>query len=198
MARTMKLAKICCLALCVLIVTTGCTMNMRDQPKKTALQTSEFFEDGRASRPLLENTIAQNNLRLDTHFYEGQVDGELVETFPFPIDAEVLARGQERYEIFCAPCHGLTGDGQGMIVQRGMTQPNSFHDEVVASQPVGHYFNAMTNGFATMYSYASRIPPEDRWAIVAYIRALQLSQDATLSDVPADKMEELENSETLQ
>jgi mono/diheme cytochrome c family protein len=196
----MKFVKIVSIAFCVLIVTTGCTMNMRDQPRRDPLQTSSFFEDGRSARPLEENTIPRGYLTVnDPHFYTGFTeDGKLAETFPIPIDRAVLERGHERYNIFCSPCHGLTGDGRGVVVQRGMTQPNSFHDKIVRSQPPGHFFNAMTVGFgAGMYSYASRIPPKDRWAIAAYIKVLQFSQDATVDDVPADKMQELE-AETSQ
>lgn len=173
----MKTIKLLLLMFVVLSVT-GCTMNLRDQPRKATFQTSEFFADGRSARPLVENTVARGHLDTDTHFYTGQLEtGEFADTFPMEITREVLERGQERYTVFCSPCHGIVGNGQGMIVQRGLKQPNSFHDETVAEQPVGYYFNAITNGFGQMYSYASRVPPEDRWAIVAYIRALQLSQD---------------------
>jgi len=200
MARIIKLIQFGCLALCLLVITTGCTMNMRDQPRRDPLQTSRFFPDNRAARPLVENTIARGYLvSEDPHFYTGITeDGEIAPTYPFEITRDVLKHGQERYTIYCSPCHGITGDGNGMIVQRGMKQPNSFHTETIKSQPPGYYFNAITNGFGTMYSYASRIPPEDRWAITAYIQTLQLSQSATEADVPADKKEELEHSEATE
>ncbi|MDW8167442.1 MAG: cytochrome c [Acidobacteriota bacterium] len=121
---------------------------------------------------------------MDEHLYTGKVRGQLAETFPFPITRSILERGRERYDIFCAPCHGRDGYGEGMIVQRGFRQPSSFHTDRLRQAPVGYFFDVITNGFGTMYSYASRIPPEDRWAIVAYIRALQLSQNARLQDVP--------------
>lgn len=162
----------------------ACRQDMHDQPRYKPLGGSAFFEDGRASRPLVEGTVPRGYARTDEHFYTGKVNGRLVETFPFPITRRVLERGRERYDIFCAPCHGRDGYGEGMIVQRGFRQPPSFHTDRLRRAPVGHFFDVITNGFGTMYSYASRIPPEDRWAIIAYIRALQLSQHATLEDVP--------------
>ena len=194
MARTMRFFKLGCFAFCVLILTTGCTMNMRDQPRKDPLQTSSFFEDGRSARPLEPNTVARGHLVVsDPLFYTGITeDGQIADVYPYSVDREMLERGQERFDIYCSPCHGLTGDGQGMIVQRGMKQPNSFHSDLLRSQSPGYFFGAITKGFGSMYSYASRIPPEDRWAIVAYIKVLQQSQNATIDDVPADKLEELE------
>ncbi len=162
----------------------ACRQDMHNQPRYKPLGGSAFFEDGRASRPLVEGTVPRGYARTDEHFYTGKVNGRLVETFPFPITRRVLERGRERYDIFCAPCHGRDGYGEGMIVQRGFRQPPSFHTDRLRRAPVGHFFDVITNGFGTMYSYASRIPPEDRWAIIAYIRALQLSQNATLEDVP--------------
>jgi|JFJP01.1.fsa_nt_gi mono/diheme cytochrome c family protein len=196
----MKLIKIIIIALSLLVVTTGCTMNMRDQPKRAPLQTSSFFADGRSARPFVANTIARGQLKInDPLLYTGMgADGKLSEVYPFPIDQAMLQRGQERFNIFCSPCHGMTGNGLGMVVQRGMKQPRSFHDAALLTQPPGYFFNVMTGGFNTMYSYASRVPPEDRWAIAAYIKTLQLSQNATENDVPADKKEELNNSETIQ
>jgi len=135
-------------------------------------------------RPAVEGTIARGNLRLDTHLYEGRINGELATTFPFPVTIGVLRRGQERYDIFCAPCHSKTGDGLGMIVQRGMKQPESFHSQRLLAVEAGHYVDVVTNGFGNMYSYEERISPEDRWAIAAYIKALQLSQGADLSQLP--------------
>jgi mono/diheme cytochrome c family protein len=187
------------LALSLLLILSGCVMNMRDQPKMIPLRESTFFEDGRSARPLLVDTVARDHLRVDRHLYTGQTEaGEFVTEFPFDITRETLERGQERYDIFCAPCHGAVGYGQGMIVQRGMPRPPSFHDERLLEAENGYYFSVMTNGFGKMYSYASRIPTQDRWAIVAYIRALQRSQNATLSDVPPDKVEELESSEPIE
>jgi len=162
----------------------ACRQDMHDQPRYKPLAGSAFFEDGRASRPLVEGTIPRGYVKTDEHLYTGKVNGRLAETFPFPITRPVLERGRERYDIFCAPCHGRDGYGEGIIVQRGFRRPPSFHTERLRQAPVGHFFDVITNGFGTMYGYASRIRPEDRWAIVAYVRALQLSQNATLSDVP--------------
>ncbi len=187
-----NLLKFCVLA-CLLFVMTGCRFNMRDQPRYEALEGSTFFEDGRASRQMIEDTVARDNLRTDEHFYTGQVDGVPVETFPFPVTKEVLTRGQQRFDIFCAPCHGRLGDGNGMIVQRGFKQPFSFHIERLREAPPGYFYGAIANGFGAMPTYATRIPPKDRWAIVAYIRALQLSQNATLADVPEAELENLKN-----
>ena len=186
------------IALCLLLLS-GCVMNMRDQPHHEPLEVSTFFADGRSARPLLAHTVPRGHLQLDRHLYQGLTEtGEMVETFPFPITKDVMARGKNRYEIFCSPCHGYTGNGQGMVVQRGMPQPASFHSDRLLEAKNGYYFNVITNGFGRMYSYASRIAPEDRWAIVAYVRALQLSQNATVQDVPPDKMDELNASEAFQ
>ncbi len=169
----------------------GCRQDMHDQPKYIPLRSSEFFRDGRSARAPVEGTVARGHLRDDQHFYTGKVNGKLVETLPFPVTREVLARGQERYNIYCAPCHSRLGDGNGIIVQRGFRRPDSFHAEGFREAPVGHYFDAMTSGFGAMPDYASQISPQDRWAIAAYIRALQLSQHATLDDVPAEERSKL-------
>jgi len=162
----------------------ACRQDMHNQPKYKPLAGSSFFRDGRASRPVVEGTVPRGYARTDEHLYAGKVNGRPAETFPFPLTREVLERGRERYDIFCAPCHGRDGYGEGMIVQRGFRPPPSFHTDRLRQAPVGYFFEVITNGLGTMYSYASRIRPEDRWAIVAYIRALQLSQHATLEDVP--------------
>jgi mono/diheme cytochrome c family protein len=174
-----------------LLGTTACRQDMHDQPRYEPLEKSAFFEDGRSARPFVEGTVARGQLRLDDHFYTGKVNGELVTTLPFAATKEILERGQQRYNIFCSPCHDRVGNGAGMIVQRGFRQPPSFHIDRLRQAPVGHFFDVMTNGFGTMYSYADRLQPKDRWAIVAYIRALQLSQNATLEDVPAAERSKL-------
>lgn len=166
---------------------------MYNQSKYQPLEKSTFFADGRASRPWIQGTVARGQLRTDAHLYTGKVNGEFAATFPFEVTADVLNRGEERYNIFCAPCHGDVGDGRGMVVRRGMKQPPSYHIDRLRNETPGYFFDVMTNGFGVMYSYASRIKPEDRWAIVAYIRALQLSQGATLEDVPAAERLRLEN-----
>jgi hypothetical protein len=170
----------------------GCRQDMHDQPRYEPLEGSTFFSDGRSARPLVEGTVARGQLRLDEHFHFGKVNGKLVDTFPFPITKEILERGRERYDIFCSPCHDRVGNGQGMIVQRGFRPPPSYHIDRLREAPVGHFYDVITNGFGAMYSYADRLPPRDRWAIVAYIRALQLSQHATLEDVPTEARYQLE------
>jgi mono/diheme cytochrome c family protein len=157
-----------CLALLALVLSAGCHSDMYDQQRGKPLAASRFYEDGQAARPLVEGELLQT----------GKVDGRLSDTFPFPVTAELLRRGRERYDIYCTPCHGLLGDGKGMIVRRGFPAPPSFHSDTLRGKPAGHYVDVVTNGIGKMFSYADRVSPHDRWAIVAYIRALQLSQNA--------------------
>jgi len=164
---------------------------MHVQPKYKPLAPSSFFDDGRSERPVVPGTVARGHLQIDEQLYTGKVNGALADTFPFPITRWDLARGQERYNIFCSPCHGQLGDGQGMIVQRGFPPPPSYHEDRLRQAPAGHFFDVITNGYGRMYSYASRVSPEDRWRIIAYIRALQLSQHATVNDVPESDREQL-------
>ena len=168
----------------IAVVTSGCRRDMQDQPKYIPLRASTFFPDQRSARPLVEGTVARGHLHEDTLLETGKIGNDDATVFPFAVDADVLARGRERYDIYCSPCHSRVGDGDGMIVQRGYRRPTSFHDERLRNSPVGHFFDAITRGFGVMPSYASQIPVADRWAIVAYVRALQLSQHATLADVP--------------
>ena len=172
----------------------GCT-DMYDDQKMKPLEESRFFSDHLSARPLVEGTVPRDHMLLDEHFYTGKVGGKLVERFPFPITAEILKRGRDRYDVFCSPCHGRLGDGLGMIVQRGFPKPNSFHADSVSAKPVGHYFDVITNGFGVMSSYADQIPVRDRWAIIAYVRALQLSQHATLQDVPEQERKKMETEQ---
>lgn len=166
----------------------GCRQDMHNQPKVKPLTKSDFFADGQASRPLPAGTVPRGWLREDAAYYAGRNGDEYVVDFPMPVTRQVLARGQERFNIYCSPCHSRVGDGRGMIVRRGYKQPPSFHEQRLRDQPPGYFFDVMTNGFATMPSYASQIPVEDRWAIAAYIRALQLSQSLHLADLtPADR-----------
>ena len=171
----------------LLIVASGCRQDMHDQPKYQPLERSTFFEDGRASRPLLAGTIAQGQLRDDAQLYTGKSGKDFVTTFPFPITEQVLRRGQQRFNIYCSPCHDRLGTGLGMVVRRGLRQPPSYHIDRLRDAPVGYFFDVITNGFGAMPDYATEVPPADRWAIVSYIRVLQCSQNATLADVPADK-----------
>ncbi len=179
-------------ALALGLLLAGCGRNMAEQPKVGALQASPFFADGSGSRPLLEGTVSRERGGIDPVFFTGQDADGFVTELPIELSYDLLLRGQERYDIFCAMCHGYTGEGDGMVVRRGFPQPASFNEPRLLDASVGYYFGAMTNGFGRMYSYASRIPPEDRWAIAAYVRALQLSQNASIDDVPADVRRALE------
>ncbi len=164
---------------------------MHVQPKYKPLEPSSFFEDGRSERPAVPGTVARGQLRVDEHLYTGKVNGVDVDTFPFPITRQDLERGRERFNIYCSPCHDRTGEGKGMIVQRGFPPPPSYHIDRLRQAPVGHFFDVMTNGYGTMYSYAARVSPEDRWRIAAYVRALQLGQSATMNDVPENERPQL-------
>ena len=171
-----------------LLLIVGCRRDMADQAHRRPLETSGFFADGASSRTLPAHTIARGQLREDEHAFTGRVNGQLVTTFPEPVTQVQLERGRERFEIYCAVCHGRTGEGNGVIVQRGFPPPPSLHLDRLREAPVGHFFEVMTNGYGLMYSYASRVEPADRWAIAAYIRALQLSQHAALTDAdPSDR-----------
>jgi mono/diheme cytochrome c family protein len=165
---------------------------MHDAPRYTALQQSTFFANGAASRPLVANTVARGHLREDEHLYTGKVNGQPATEFPMPVTAEVMARGQERFNVYCSPCHGRTGQGNGMIVQRGFRAPPSYHEERLRNMPVGYFFDVMTNGFGAMQDYSAQVNVSDRWAIAAYIRALQFSRNATVADVPADRRGDLD------
>jgi mono/diheme cytochrome c family protein len=158
---------------------------MQVQPRIEPLAHSDFYADQRGARPLVAGTVARGDLRADTYFYTGYVGKQTGNYLPFPATREVLERGRGRYNIFCAPCHSRTGDGNGMIVQRGYRQPPSYHIDRLRTAPLGHFFDVITNGFGAMPDYAAQIPAADRWAIIAYIRALQLSQNAPLSALPA-------------
>ena len=172
----------------------GCRQDMHDAPRYEPLEASPFFANGQASRQPVANTVPRGLLREDEHLYTGKVGGQLAAEFPMPVTAEVMARGQERFNIFCSPCHGRTGEGNGMIVQRGFRKPPSYHEERLRNQPVGYFFDVMTNGFGAMQDYSAQVPVADRWAIAAYIRAIQLSHNATVNDVPADRRGELDQA----
>ncbi|NUL81438.1 MAG: cytochrome c [Armatimonadetes bacterium] len=181
----------------VLIVAglTGCHTDMWVQPRVKTLSKSDFFKDGSSARMPVKNTVAWGNLREDEAYYTGKLPtGKYVQELPFELTKDVLLRGRERYDVFCAPCHGKVGDGQGMIAQRGFNQKRpvaTLHQDRLRQAQLGYFFETITNGFGVMYSYASRIPVEDRWKIAAYIRALQLSQNATYADVPQEVLPEL-------
>jgi hypothetical protein len=165
---------------------------MHDQPRYEPFEASEFFADGRSARPLVTGTVARGFLEEDEHLHRGRVGGELAELFPFAVDRAVLERGRERYGIFCTPCHDAAGNGNGVVVQRGFKHPPSFHIQRLREAPPGWFFEVITKGYGAMYDYADRVPPADRWAITAYVRALQRSAHATLEDVPQARRAELE------
>lgn len=170
----------------------ACQQQMAEQPRDEPLKKSEFFDDQRSARPLVEGTVARGHLGDDEHLYRGVVGGKPANSFPFTMDQQALLRGQERYNIFCAPCHDQVGTGQGMIVRRGLRAPASFHIDRLRETPEGTFFEHITKGFGVMPDYAQQITPEDRWAIVAYIRALQLSQNARASDLAESERRNLE------
>ena len=172
---------------------TACDMqDMYQQPKYTPLESSDSFNDGRSARPLEPDTVAQGQLRTNALFYAGKSDGKDATALPIALTAQLLKRGHERYDIYCAPCHDRIGNGNGMIVQRGFRPPASFHIQRLRDAPIGHFYDVMSNGFGSMADFSAQITPEDRWAIAAYIRALQLSQHATLADVSPDQKQKLE------
>lgn len=180
-----------------LSLATGCALDMRDQPRYEPLEKSVFFADNSSARPLVADTVARGQLQIDDHLYTGRVNNEFAQTFPFTVTLEVLERGQERYNIFCSPCHGYVGDGQGIIVEYGLRAPTSFHDPELREEPPGYYFDLISRGTRVMPSYAARIRPEDRWAIIAYIRALQLSQNADRSDVSPEELLNLDQTDVI-
>jgi mono/diheme cytochrome c family protein len=164
----------------------GCRIDMHVQPRQNPLSRSDFFADQRSARPPVEGTVARGQLRADTYFYTGKIGDSPGDYLPFPATRQVLDRGRERYNIYCAPCHSRLGDGNGFIPSRGFSRrPPSFHIPRLQKAPLGYFYDVMANGFGIMSDYASQISPQDRWNITAYIRALQLSQSATIADVPA-------------
>jgi cytochrome c553 len=168
----------------IMLAIAGCN-DMYDQPRYEPLEESRYFSDRQSSRQPLKGTIARGGPLPDEFRTAGKIGGRFADSFPFPITDHGLRRGQEKFNVFCAPCHGRLGDGLGIIVQRGFPRPNSFHSDTLRSRPVGYYFDVMTRGFGRMYSYASSVPVDDRWRIAAYIRALQLSQH-----IPIERMME--------
>lgn len=170
----------------------ACRQDMHDQPKYIPLRPSEFFADGRSERPLIAGTVARGHLNDDSAYFDGKgADGKPIEQFPFPVTKEVIERGQNRYNIYCTPCHDRLGEGNGMVVRRGYRHPPSYHIERLRNAPDGYIYDVITNGFGAMPDYAAQVPVRDRWAIVAYIRALQLSHNASINDVPADQRGQL-------
>ena len=188
MTSASRFLVIACTAAC-LVFSAGCQylrQDMADQPKNRPLSPSDFFSDGRSERPLVENTVAHGAISNDELFVPKESNA-----FPVPVNRELLERGEERYKIFCSPCHGLQGDGNGMIAMRGMKRPPSYHQDRLRQASNGYFYDVTTNGFGQMYGYSAQIPPCDRWAIIAYVRALQLSRNAKAADLPAELREKL-------
>lgn len=172
----------------------ACRQDMHDQPRYKPLASTDAFSDGRASRAPVPGTVARGQLREDALLYTGRIDGKLARAFPFAVTIDVMRRGRERFEIFCSPCHDRLGSGRGMVVRRGLSQPPSMHIDRLRAVEHGYLFDVITNGFGRMSGYAAQIPVNDRWAIVAYVRALQYSQRAPLSDVPEGARGGLDNT----
>ena len=180
------------LALLVTIALSSCRQKMGNQPRYDPLEASDFFADGMSARPRIEGTVARGEMSDNPFFDTGRINNQVGDGFPMPVTLDLVNRGHERYDIYCSECHGRTGDGNGMIPSRGYRRPPSFHTETVRKQPTGHFFDVMTNGFGAMPPYGRMIPAQDRWAITAYIRALQLSQNATVADIPVTERAKLE------
>ncbi len=175
------------LALMAALAALGCRQDMHDQPRLEALEKNAFFENQMASRPIPAGTVPRGLLKDDTRLYQGRdAAGDFVDALPMALSHELVVRGQSRFEIFCSPCHDSTGGGEGMIVRRGYKQPSPLYEQRLKDMPSGYFFDVITNGFGLMSSYANQVPVEDRWAIVAYIRALQLSQNSALAELPED------------
>ncbi len=177
---------------CASAVTAACRQDMHDQPKYKPLQPSSFFLDGRSERPLPPGAISRDALNDTDTFHTGSVSGDFADTIPMKVDRRLLERGQERFDIFCVPCHGYLGDGDGMVARRGVKIPATFHSDRIRQAPPGYLFQVISKGYGAMGDYANQIPPEDRWAIVAYIRALQLSRRATIADATPEARAQLE------
>jgi len=185
-SSVLKLNKLAALgAMAATLVLAGCRQDMQDEPKFFPQRGTSFYADGRSVRPQVENTVARGQLHENGYFYTGLVNGKEADGLPFPVTIEMLERGQERYNVYCTPCHSRVGNGVGMIVQRGYLKAGNFNTARLESAPLGHFFHVISNGYGAMPDYSAQIAPVDRWAIVAYIKALQLSQKATQADVAA-------------
>jgi mono/diheme cytochrome c family protein len=181
-------------AACLLVgalAVAGCRQDMHNTPVGQPLRESLFVKGASTSRAPVDGTVARGTLQDDAAFFTGKEGGAAANALPFPLTAQILDRGEERFNIYCAPCHGLSGRGDGMIVRRGYRQPPSFHVDRLQQAPLGHFYDTMTNGFGAMPDYRAQIAPRDRWAIAAYVRALQLSQHAAAADIPAEDRQKL-------
>jgi mono/diheme cytochrome c family protein len=183
--RVGKLGPVAFLCASILLLT-SCQQQMAQQPKYLPLSPSSFFADGRSARPQVDDTVPYGSM--DDDYLNVAPESN---QFPFPVTSQVMERGQQRFNVYCAPCHGLLGDGNGIITQRGLRHPPSYHIERLRNAPVGHFYDVITHGFGAMQDYSAQVSPHDRWAIIAYIRALQLSQNATSSDVPQHSANEV-------
>ena len=184
--HSLALKSLCGAACAVLLAGCSLKQDMALQPKNRPLSPSDFFSDGRSERPLVENTVARGSFVNEALFVAKDATN-----FPLPVTQELLERGEGRYRIFCTPCHGLQGDGNGMVVMRGMKHPPTFHQDRLRQSPNGYFYDVITNGFGAMYGYSAQVNPRDRWAIVAYVRALQLSRNAKIAELPADVREKV-------
>lgn len=187
----MRTPSLLLLILASIIGETACRQDMQDQPKYKPLQESKFYADGRSARPIPAGTIARDALNDDDLFHTGKANGTWTDTIPLTVDMRLLHRGRERFDIFCSPCHGRIGDGNGMVALRGVRRPADLTAARVRQEPPGYIFDVITNGFGGMGDYGDQVPPRDRWAIIAYIRALELSHNATLPDVPPQEQSRL-------
>ena len=177
---------------CLSLATTACVQKMANEPRYKPLAESDFWDNGASARPIVPGTVTRGHLDADSAYYTGKIGDKYVDQFPFPITRQVMERGRARFEIYCTPCHGRLGNGDGMVVQRGFRGVPSYHEERFQRAPVGQFFDVITNGYGAMASYAARVPVADRWAIIAYIRALQYSQNAKLSDLTPAEREKVE------
>jgi mono/diheme cytochrome c family protein len=181
--------------LVVLASGVACRQDMQDQPKYVPLRPSDFFGDARSERPLLDGTVARGHLNDDVALYTGRgADGKYVKDFPISVTKEVILRGQDRFNIYCTPCHDRLGDGNGKVVRRGYRHPPSYHIDRLRQVENGYLFDVITNGFGAMPDYSAQVQTVDRWAIVAYIRALQLSHNASVNDIPAQDRAKLDQA----
>jgi mono/diheme cytochrome c family protein len=185
MTQIRRVAMAAALGSMSLLTACGIRLDMHDQPKFKPLRENDFYADGRASRPVVDGTVARGQLANDELFYTGKVNGQEADQFPYPVTQSLVEHGRERFNIYCAPCHSRIGDGNGMIVQRGFKKPPDYTEDRLMKIPVGHFVNVMTNGYGSMSEYKSQVSISDRWAIAAYIRALQLARKGTAADVPA-------------
>ena len=183
-----------CAVLLGIVGLTGCRLDMQIEPKYRGYEASNFFRDGHSEQQPVPGTVARGELRTDTLMYAGLLDGKEANLFPFPITKKDLERGQQRFDIYCTPCHDFTGSGHGMVVQRGFPAPPSYYEKKLMDAPVGHFFRVMTYGYGTMYSYADRLSTKDRWCIAAYIRALQMTHQPNMNNVPPQEQKILEAS----